>query len=347
MKFFKKRSILQINAIKGGLIGYFILHPLIMFVTTTMHHHKDDGSLHLHAVIESLYHSSLESFSLKMLPWSIVLTLFGVTIGLYYGSLLEKLKKSHDHLEEKVAERTAKLSTANKELKSIDKLKTDIISNVSHELRTPITIIRGSLEMLDEEDDPESRSQLQKMAFNALERQTLIVDDLVVASNLQKGGVNVKTEPVDIKAAITLTSNKAEAKALEKKIKLLLNYQKDLPPVYADFKNLQHILRNLLHNALKFTDPGGKIIVDAIKKDGVVEVSVSDTGIGMPEDRLDKIFDSLYQVDPTTSRMFEGTGMGLAIVKELVESQEGKIGVESSLGKGSRFFFTLPIVTNI
>ncbi len=346
MTLFKKRSIPYAHAIEGGIFGYLFLHPLTMFINNVMHRHMLDGSLHWHTLQDGLI-QSLNAFSVLMLPWAMVFTLVGVVIGLYFGSLQTRLKKHRDELEAKVVERTAELTAANEELKSVDRLKTDIISNVSHELRTPITITRGSLELLDGENDPEARSQLQKMAFNALERQNQIVEDLVAAATIQKGGPKLNLEPIDVKAAITLTCHKTNAKAIEKKIKLLHRYQKDLPPVYADYKKLQHILRNLLHNALKFTEPGGKITINAIKKDGVVEVSMSDTGIGIPEDAIDKIFDPLYQTDPSATRMFEGTGMGLAIVKELVEAHEGRLSVKSRLGKGSIFCFTLPVVPHM
>jgi signal transduction histidine kinase len=346
MTFFKKRSIPDSYAIIGGIFGYLFLHPLTMFINNVMHHHMLDGSLHWHTLQESLI-QSLNAFSVLMLPWAMVFTLVGVVIGLIFGSLQTRLKNHRDHLEEKVAERTAELTAANEELKSVARLKNDIISNVSHELRTPITITRGSIELLDEEDDPEARNQLRKMAFNALERQNQIIEDLVAAANIQKSGVKLYLEPVDLRAAITLTCHKTNAKAIEKKINLLCNYQKDLPQVYADYKKLQHILRNLLHNALKFTEPGGKITIDAIKKDDVVEVSMSDTGIGIPEDAIDKIFDPLYQTDPSATRMFEGTGMGLAIVKELVEAHEGRLSVKSRIGKGSIFCFTLPVVPHM
>jgi signal transduction histidine kinase len=345
MTLFKKRSIPYSYAIKGGIFGYLFLHPLTMFINNVMHHHMLDGNLHWHTLQDGLI-QSLNAFSVLMLPWAMVFTLVGVVLGLYFGSLQTRLKKHRDELEAKVATRTAELIAANEELKSVARLKNDIISNVSHELRTPITITRGSIELLDEENDPEARSQLRKMAINALERQNQIVEDLVAAANIQKRGVKLNLEPVDVTAAITLTCHQTNAKAIEKKIKLLHKCQKDLPPVYADYKKLQHILINLLHNALKFTDPGGKITIDAIKKDGVVEVSMTDTGIGIPEDTLDKIFDPLYQADPSSTRMFEGTGMGLAIVKDLIEAHDGKLSVKSRWGEGSIFCFTLPIVTS-
>jgi signal transduction histidine kinase len=282
-----------------------------------------------------------------MIPWAFVFTLVGVMIGLYSGSLQNRLKKHRDELEMQVAERTAELTEANKELRSVDLLKNDIISNVSHELRTPITIVKGSLQMLEEETDPESKSQLTKMALNAMDRQNQIVEDLVASAAIQKGGAKLNLEPVDVNAAITLSCKKTNPKALEKKIKLSHKYQEDLSPVYADYKKLQHILRNLLHNSLKFTEPGGKITIDAIKKDGVVEVSMSDTGIGISDDTMNKIFEPLFQGDPSSTRQFEGTGMGLAIAKELVEAHEGRLSVKSILGKGSKFSFTLPIVTEL
>ncbi|MFQ5975456.1 MAG: sensor histidine kinase, partial [Candidatus Hydrothermarchaeales archaeon] len=132
--------------------------------------------------------------------------------------------------------------------------------------------------------------------------------------------------PMALKGGITMTSHIAG----------------DLPMVRANYNQLLHVLRNLIGNAIKFTEKG-EITIKATKEDGMVKVCVSDTGIGIAKDKILKIFDRLYQVDSSTGRAYGGTGMGLAIAKEIIEAHGGEITVESELGKGSRFCFTLPI----
>lgn len=113
--------------------------------------------------------------------------------------------------------------------------------------------------------------------------------------------------------------------------------------VRGDYKGLVQVMRNLINNAIKFNRVGGRVAIEAGEKDGMVEVSVSDTGIGIPEDKLDRIFERLYQVDNSLTRQYGGTGMGLAITREIVEAHGGEIKVESKVGEGSRFWFTVPV----
>jgi signal transduction histidine kinase len=126
-------------------------------------------------------------------------------------------------------------------------------------------------------------------------------------------------------------------------MKTEVRIEKNLPFVKANQKQVEHILRNLINNSIKFNKKGGKISIDAKKKGKFVEVAIKDTGIGIPKDKLPRVFDRFYQIDSSTVRVYGGTGLGLSVVKELIEVHGGEIGVESSPGKGSRFRFTLPI----
>jgi PAS domain S-box-containing protein len=254
------------------------------------------------------------------------------------GELIGTKTISRDITTRKKAE--VALRDAYRKLRSLDELKSDIIANVSHELRTPITIIRGALEIAKEEKDPKERETLLRMAQNALMRQNAIIGDLIDATKL-KEEKKLKLEPMDLHNVITIVSSEFEAVALKNKLKMKIDVEKDIPLVKADFEGLLHILRNLLSNATKFNKEGGKVTVSAKEKEGMVEVCVSDTGIGIAEDQLDKIFERLYQVDSSSGRPYGGTGMGLAIAKEMVEAHSGKIWVESRPGKGGRFYFTL------
>lgn len=228
------------------------------------------------------------------------------------------------------------------ELKTLDELKSDIIANVSHELRTPITIAKGAIELATGEDDKNNRNTLLEMAFNALTRQNFIIGNLIEAARMGRTKKRLKMSPVDMAQAIDTVAEEFKAVALKNEITIEVRTEEGLPPAMAAYQQLMHVLRNLVHNAVKFNKAGGRVIITAGEKNGMIEVCVRDTGIGMPKEEHERIFDRFYQVDSSMTRRYGGTGMGLAIVKEIVESHGGRITVESELGKGSRFCFTLP-----
>lgn len=233
------------------------------------------------------------------------------------------------------------LSRAYEELKSLDELKTNIIANVRHELRTPITIAKGALEILEEEEDEEARNTLILMAREALERQNFIVGNLLEAAIREKHRP-IKFEPVDIGAVLNSVIEEYRPKLAHAQLKLETELEK-LPLVKGDYGRVASVLRNLVNNAVKFNSDGGKVVIKARRKNSMVEVCVSDAGIGIPKEKLDKIFERFYQVDGSATRRYSGTGMGLAIVKEIVEAHGGEIWVESEAGRGSTFCFTLPV----
>ncbi len=233
------------------------------------------------------------------------------------------------------------LTAAYEELKTIDEVKTNIIANVSHELRTPLTIASTAIGMAMNEEDKDERIKLLTMANNALTRQNMIIGNLIEVAQVQKKELVLNIEDVDLSEIATLAVWELNPTAREKGIQIDVDFPEII--VKADFEEIKHIFLNLLDNALKFSESGGRVKVRGEIKGGMAEVSVEDTGIGIPEEFHDKIFDKLYQVDATTTRRFGGTGMGLAVAKEIVEAHGGAIWVESEVGKGSRFVFTLPM----
>jgi signal transduction histidine kinase len=246
-----------------------------------------------------------------------------------------------DITQRKIAEK--KLRSAYNDLKSIDELKSNIVANVSHELRTPITIAMGALELLKQEKDPEKRRALVTMAGDALIRQNMIVGDLIDAAAIDKSEFQLKREPFNLSNVIHIAIGDYTAVAQKKDIKIVLRISKDLPPVLADNRKIWHVLNNLLSNAIKFTEGRGRVTVDATRRGEMVEVCVIDTGIGIPHELKNKIFDRFYQIDSSGTRRFGGTGLGLAIVREIIKAHGGDIRVESEVGKGSKFCFTLPV----
>ncbi len=255
----------------------------------------------------------------------------------------KELQKAHNELEKRVEERTSELKNAYEELQKVDELKSNIIANVSHELRTPLSIANSALELAMDEKYPEERGKLLEVAINALTRQDVIVGNLLEAATIEKNMKNAKLGAVDVTQAIKQECEEFKPKAKSKKLKMKVNIQKNLPQVLADNEQIRRVLHNLIDNAIKFNKEGGNITIEANNRDGKVEVCISDTGIGITEDKHNKIFDRFYQLDSSTKRHYGGTGMGLAVVKEIVESYAGKITVESELSKGSSFCFILPI----
>ena len=246
--------------------------------------------------------------------------------------LFNELKRSHENLRK-----------AFKKLKSLDELKSNIISNVSHELRTPITIAKGALEVLREEEDEGKRLRLIDVAEEALLRQNMVVGDLLEAARMEKRALKLRPEPLKLDEIIPRIVDEFKTIAHKKDIVLDTRINMKLPRVSADYKEFGHVMRNLLSNALKFTDKGGSVTVTARKYKDVVEICVKDTGIGIAKKHHKKIFDRLYQVDSSMTRRYGGTGLGLAIAKEIVEAHGGKITVESELGEGAKFCFKLPV----
>lgn len=227
------------------------------------------------------------------------------------------------------------------ELKSTEKLKTDILANVSHELKTPITIIQGSLELALEEEDPNEIISLIMRSQKALERQTATINDLVAIGEMELAKIYKKPENME-----TLVRSQIEpfySKALERRIKIEIDFKKENPIVPVDRDKISHVIRNLMDNAIKFNKEGGKIIVNVETDDKFLKVSVSDNGIGIKEGDLDKVFLPLTQLDASTKRKYSGTGTGLAVGKRFVEIHGGRIWVESILDQGSTFYLTLPI----
>lgn len=247
-------------------------------------------------------------------------------------NMLEDLRESEEHLKR-----------AYEELKDIDRMKTNIISNVSHELKTPITIVTGVLDLAMDEDDKETRNELLKRGKMAMVRQNKVVENLIEASRLVKRAYEFRFTSFDISDVVLLSVRGIEHNAERKDIKIKTSIPGGIPKIKADFSAVKRVLDNLLDNAIKFNKEGGEVLVSAKSKGNFVEVSVKDTGIGIPAEHMPRIFDRLYQVDSDSTRMYSGTGMGLAVAKDIIKAHRGEIWVESEKGNGSTFYFTLPV----
>jgi len=276
----------------------------------------------------------------------------------------QDLQKAKDELERRVEERTSelkesrdallnlmedleeshrRLEVAYEELKEVEQMKSDLIANVSHELKTPLTIALSAIELSRDEGVEGERGTMLKMCEDAILREERIVGDLLELASFERERLKLKKEPVDLADLISECEAEMGPSILTKGIKLATSVARGMPPVIGDRVKIKHALTNLLDNALKFNQEGGRIEIDVRRKQDYAEVTVADTGVGIPKDQLDKVFDRFYQVDTSSKRRYGGSGIGLAIVKEVIESHKGTIKAESERGKGTRFVLTLPL----
>ncbi|OAT81786.1 two-component system histidine kinase PnpS [Desulfotomaculum copahuensis] len=230
------------------------------------------------------------------------------------------------------------------ERKKLDDMRSEFVANVSHELRTPLTSIRGFLETLLDGalDDRETARHFLEIMSAETERLTRLIDDLLDLSKIEERRVVHRWQPVDMIDVISRVLSMFRPQAREKNITLLSRLPSGLPVVQGDPDMLAQVLINLVDNALKYTPGGGQVTVSAAAADGRLEVSVADTGVGIPAESLPRIFERFYRVDKARSRELGGIGIGLAIVKHIIRAHGGKIQVESTPGRGSVFSFTLP-----
>jgi len=266
------------------------------------------------------------------------------SVAIENASLYGRLESFTNELEEKVRERTAELEAANRELRKLDELKSNFLATVSHELRTPLTSIRAFAEILmdDSGDDPESRRRFLMIIEKEVERLTRLIDDILDLSKLEAGKMQMKMRPVNVEDIIRETVQATASIADAKNIRMTFAVNDSIPPVHADWDRVFQVLFNLIGNAIKFNQPGGRIEIQVSHASDEVTVSVADTGIGMKEEDLTQIFDKFHQVDSSDAREKGGIGLGLAISSEIIRYHGGRIWATSVAGEGSTFYFTLP-----
>jgi signal transduction histidine kinase len=258
------------------------------------------------------------------------------------------LENANRYLEKRVEERTTELQEALRKLSELNQLKSNFVANVSHELRTPLTHIKGYLELLVFEtlgtitEDQRSALQVCQKASGRLES---LIDNLILFSQTAKGELTLKLGPVDISRVAVEIINMSKAKAKDKNLNLKTIIQSDLPLVQADEEKISWVILQLLDNAIKFTPSGGDVILSLIvETNSMVSVSVSDTGIGIPKERLEEAFESFHQLDGSSTRHYGGTGLGLSLVRNILDAHGSPIDVKSNEGKGSSFMFPLLVV---
>ncbi|WP_010249910.1 HD domain-containing phosphohydrolase [Acetivibrio cellulolyticus] len=239
------------------------------------------------------------------------------------------------------------LIETNNKLKELDQAKTDFFSNVSHELRTPLTIILGQVEAVLSgqyyKNTLEPNSDIFKTIQSNALRLLKLINTLLDFSKIQAGKMTLNRQPVNINRFLSSYISAVKSSASQKNINMIFVDNADDTFGFIDKDLFEAVIANLISNALKFTDSEGYIIIELNKLDTSFEIVVKDSGIGIPKDKLDTIFDRFSQIENSKSSKVRGTGIGLAYTKEIVELHEGKISVSSILGKGSVFAVSLPV----
>ncbi len=347
-----KESSVFIHTAAGGLLGYFALHPITMVIYWFQ---INNTSVTLQTALDALSDGVIRAFHLNMMPMSLVFiaigSIAGLAPGLYFRRIrgqekeiniqqyqlnetlgeLEKLNKS---LEEKIAE-----------LKKSNNEKDIFFSIIAHDLRSPMNGFWGLTRILVEELPNMTTDQIQQITLSMENSATglyQLLENLLEWARMQQGLIPFDPKPVELLPEVEESVAMILESAKSKEIEITYDIPNDLA-VFADSKMLQFVIRNLVSNAVKFTHKGGKIGVSAKAiNDKSVEISIKDTGIGMNNAMVDHLFRLDSQINRNGTDGEPSSGLGLALCKEFIEKQGGKIWVESKEGKGSIFYFTIP-----
>ena len=259
--------------------------------------------------------------------------------------LYTELFNSHKELERRVIERTKELEKLNEELKNLNKMKSDFISAVSHELRTPLTSIKGyaSILMTGKLGDvlPAQKERLEKIDKHSNSLVHLI-NNLLDIARIESGKIQMEIKDISIKETLDSVVDIITPQVKEKSISLKINSKVRFDKIKADQGQIERVFLNLLSNAVKFTPEKGSVTISIDEKEDDTQFSIEDTGIGIPPRDIPKVFQDFFRADNALDQKIKGSGLGLSLVKKIVEAHRGKIWFDSELGKGTRFTFTIP-----
>lgn len=231
------------------------------------------------------------------------------------------------------------------DLRKLERVRRDFVANVSHEFKTPLTAIQGFAETLlaGAIDDPQNRGRFLEIILEHSRRLARLTDDLLKLSKMDADRLELEIHRVSVTQFVESCLETAQRRAAEKDLRISVNMPARLPDIAGDRRRLAEVLQNLLDNAIQYTLPGGQIMLSAENGRSEITFTISDTGIGIPRADQPRIFERFYRVDAARSREVGGTGLGLAIAKHLVEVHGGRIWVDSEVGQGSQFHFTVPV----
>ncbi|MFA5336094.1 MAG: ATP-binding protein [Candidatus Omnitrophota bacterium] len=232
------------------------------------------------------------------------------------------------------------------ELRRLEKVRQDFVANVSHELRTPLSSIKGYSETLMDGGvrDPKEQKEFLEIIYRESDRLAKLIDDILDLSRTESGKMAMVFMPLDVSPVVKRVCAILEKQAAMKSIRIALDIPAGTPRILADESRLSQVILNLLDNAVKYTPEGGDVRISAAPEGNFVRIDVFDTGVGIPEADIPRIFERFYRVDKARSRELGGTGLGLSIVKHIVQAHGGQVSVKSAPEKGSTFSFTIPAV---
>lgn len=237
----------------------------------------------------------------------------------------------------------AELKLLNQKLKSLDNLKSEFVANVSHELRTPLTSIKNACVILKKAQNGAAAQELLDIIDSNVDRQSHLINNLLDLAKIEKGKIRASRSLVDMGAAAKQVVSSLAISAKNKGVSLKTDIEPALQNIYGSLDQLAEVYTNLIDNAIKYTPTGGSVLLKIESDKGGIKSTVADTGIGIGEDDIAKLFDRFKRLEAIMENKTKGTGLGLAITKEIVELHGGRIWVESQPGKGSKFTFILPL----
>ena len=334
---------------EGPLSPYYAGLILVLLAVTAIVHWSTAESLLALAILYFLYFLACVTWPIAEEQgiffnnvYFLVLTGIIVVTGNY---LYNQLHFREFMLRFELGKSRRTLEETNQKLVELDQVKSRFFANVSHELRTPLTLLLTPLQSLIQEHGSglgsATRDLLLIMHSNGM-RLLKLINDLLDLVRLESGKMEVSTEPVDINRLLHGVANAVKKTAEDRGIKVQIISDSRVGTVIGDSDKLERILLNLLFNAIKFTPAGGNVQITASREESALILVISDTGAGIPQEQLPFVFDRFWQADTSAERKNQGLGIGLALVKELVEVQGGKVGVCSDIGKGTQFTIRLP-----
>lgn len=257
-------------------------------------------------------------------------------------SILEDLHEIHENLKKS----QKKIKQQNVKLKKLDQIKSNFLNVTSHELRTPMSAIKGYIQMIMKqtlgETTEEQRNALSIVLRN-IDRLDHLIQDILDISRLESGTLKLIPEKTDVKTMVEQTVETMQSSADLKHITVNTEMEDKMPDITVDQERIQQVIINIVNNAIKFSPEGSIINIRSKKDKDLVLVEIQDFGRGIPKDKQKKIFKTFFQVDSGMDRKFGGAGLGLAISRGIILAHGGEIWVESTVGKGSTFYFTIPI----
>jgi signal transduction histidine kinase len=268
-----------------------------------------------------------------------------LSVALQNAQRFEEISAFNVTLQEEVKKATSDLQSANVKLKQLDQIKDEFISIASHDLRSPLATVKNYIWLAKNELGKTDKSKADLgIALESTEHAIALVADMLDVSRIEAGRIELKPEKLDLDNESRVIVEELDKQAKDKKITLTSEMADNLT-VKADKERFHQVLTNLVGNALKFTPTGGKVTITAEKSGNMMEIFITDTGVGIKKEDLDKLFTKFGKLDNDTKiPSTAGTGLGLYICKNIVELSGGKIKVKSTQGKGSTFSFTLPVL---